>query len=171
LADPSSAADAENTSRVVILFDACAPKMEECTSDRCESDPSILCKHRFDFNCYILNGIHGQNYLSSVMLFDFQVILHFLYSIFQHRVPGPKNSKYVIITKDKKFLTSAQKEWREKAKKRTRPRLSFGPNFVRNGKLVICVECIESKTYGSDRYDDRTAVIDRLNRRFGHSAS
>lgn len=165
------ATDSENSSRTVILFDACAPKMEECVSGRCENDPAILCKHRFKFDFYILNGIHGQNYLSSVMLFDFQVILHFLYFIFQNRVPGPKNSKYVIVTKDKKFIQSAQKEWQQKAKKKTRPRLNFGSNFVRNGKMVICVECIESKTYGSNRYDDRAAIIEQLNRRFGQKAS
>jgi len=161
------AADSEKASRIVILFDACAPKMEECVPGRCESDPTILCKHRFEFDFYILNGINGQSYLSSVMLFDFQVILHFLYFIFQGRVPGPKNSKFVIVTKDKKFLQSAQNEWQQKAKKKTRPRLSFGSNFVRNGKIVIYIECIDSKAYGSNRYDDRIAIIEHLNRRFG----
>lgn len=164
-------ADSENTSRVVVLFDACAPKMEECILGRCESDSTILCKHRFKFNFYVLNGIHGQSYLSSVMLLDYQVILHFLYFIFQKRVPGPKNSKFVIVTKDKKFLQSAQKEWQEKAKKKTRPHLSFGSNFVRNGKTVIYVECIESKAYGLDRYDDRMAIIEHLNLRFEQRAS
>jgi len=163
--------DSEAPSRTVILFDACAPKMEECIPGRCENDSSVLCKHRFNFDFYILNGIHGQNYLSSVMLFDFQVILHFLYFIFQNRVPGPKNSKFVIITKDKKFLQSAQKEWQQKAKKKTRPHLNFGSNFVRNGKVVIYVECVDSKPYGSDRYDDRAAIIERLNSRFGQQAS
>lgn len=165
------AAESENASRVVILFDACAPKMEECVPDQCENDPAILCRHRFKFDFYILNGIHGQNYLSSVMLYDFQVILHFLYFIFQNRVPGPKNSKFVIVTKDKKFLQSAQKEWQEKAKKKTRPRLCFGSNFVKNGKIKIYVECIDSNPYGSDRYDDRMAIIEQLNRRFEQRAS
>lgn len=163
--------DSENSSRIVILFDACAPKMEECISGRCESDSSVLCKHRFDFDFYILNGIFGQNYLSSVMLLDFQVILHFLYLIFQNRVPRPKNSKFVIVTKDKKFLKSAQKEWQEKAKKKTWPRLNFGLDFVSNEKIVIYVECVDSDPYGSDRYDDRAAVIEQLNRRFGQQAS
>lgn len=167
----NSVADTGSTPRVVILFDACAPKMQECVPGRCESDISILCKHRLNFAFYILNGIHGQNYLSSVMLFDFQAILHFLYFIFQNRVPGPQNSKYVFVTKDKKFLQSAQKGWQEKAKARTRPRLSFGANFVRNGKIVIYVECIDSKAYGSDRCDDRVAIIQQLNQRFGQLAS
>lgn len=160
----------ENTPRVVILFDACVSKMENCVPGRCENDHDILCKHRFNFDFYILNGIHGQSYLSSVMLLDFQAVLHFLYFIFQNRVPGPKNSKYVFVTKDKKFLQSAQKEWKEKAKKRTRPRLNFGSNFVRNGKIVIYIECIESKAYGSDRCDDRTAIINQLNERFGSAS-
>ena len=161
-----TASDTEDSPRIVILFDACTPKMEECIPGRCESDTDVLCKHRFQFNCYILNGIHGQSYLSSVMLFDFQVILHFLYFIFQNRVPGPKNSKYVIVTKDKKFLASAQNEWQKNVKKRTRPRLNFGPNCVKNGSKVIYVECINSRACGSDRCDDRTAIINRLNERF-----
>ena len=167
----NSVTDKENTPRVVILFDACASKMGECISGQCESDTSVLCTHRFNFNFYVLNGIHGQSYLSSVQLFDFQVILHFLYFIAQNRVPRPKNSKFVIITKDKKFLQSAEKEWRAKKKKHTKPKLTFGPNFVRNGKILIYVKCIESKAYGSDRYDDRAAVIDQLNRQFGQTAS
>lgn len=161
-----SADGAQSTQRVVILFDACAPKMADCIPGRCESDSTILCKHRFNFNLYILNGIHGQSYLSSVMLLDFQAILHFLYFIFQNRVPGPSNSKYVFVTKDKRFLQSAQKEWQTKAKKRTRPRLSFGANFVRNGRITIYIECIDSKAYGSDSCDDRTAIIKQLNKRF-----
>ena len=166
-----STTEKENTPRVVVLFDACASKMEECIPGQCESDDSILCKHRFNFDFYVLNGIHGQSYLSSVRLFDFQVILHFLYFIVQNRVPRPKNSKYVIVTKDKKFLQSAENEWRAKVKKHTRPKLTFGPNFVRNGKIVIYVECIESRAYGSDRYDDRAVVIDQLNKQFGQRAS
>lgn len=164
------AAGSKNTSKVVVLFDACVSKMEECIPGRCEDDPAILCKHRFKFDFYVLNGIYGQSYLSSVMLLDFQVILHFLYFIFQNRVPGPKNSKFVIVTKDKKFLLSAHKEWQQKAKKKTRPYLSFGPNFVRNGKIVIYVECVGSKLYGLDRYDDRRAIIEHLNSRFEQKA-
>ncbi len=163
--------DSEAPSRTVILFDACAPKMEECISGRCESDPSVLCKHRFNFNFYVLNGTHGQNYLQSVQLLDYQVILHFLYFITQNRTPGPDNAKFVIITKDKKFLLSAQKEWLDKAKPKTKPRLNFGSGFVRNGKIVIYVDCVDSKPYGSDRYDDRAAIIEQLNRRFGLQAS
>lgn len=163
--------DSDRASRVVILFDACAPKMEECIPGRCETDSRVLCKHRFNFSCYVLNGIHGQSYLSAVQLYDFQVILHFLYFIALDRVPNPINSKFVIVTKDKKFLHSAKKEWEGKARKRTRPPLHFDLNFVRNREAIIQVECIDSKAYGSDRYDDRAAIIAQLNDRYGQAAS
>jgi len=159
------------TLRTVVLFDACAPKMAKCISGRCENDPAILCKHRFNFDFYVVNGLMGQSYLQYVQLFDFQVILHFLHLIIQNGVPRPGNSKYVIVTKDKKFLKSAEGEWRTKARRQTKPKLTFGPDFVRNGKAVVYVECIESQSCGSDRYDDRAEVIRRLNEKFGQPAS
>lgn len=148
------------------------PKIEKCTSGRCRSDKNVVCKHKFAFDPYVLNGLGGQSYLQFVQLLDYQVILHFLYFIAHKNIPGGRrNARFIIVTRDKKFLASAEREWLGKAKPRTRPCLNFGPGFVKSGKTVIYVECIESKPYGSNRRDDLDMIARQLNNRFGKRAS
>ena len=142
--------------------------MEDCDEPRCHDDKHITCHHRFDFNSFVITT---NGYIGFLQFFDFQIVLHFLYLIQHKKVPNSKRCRFIIVTKDKSFLRSAKNEWQKKAKINTHPRLEFGDNFVRNGKITIWVEEISTRPYGEDKHAYRKQLIERLNKCYGRRTS
>lgn len=148
---------------VVLFFDACMEKMQECGSN-CRSNQAVLCRHRFNFNA---QTIHTNGYIGFLRFSDFQIVLHCFYLIKKQKrfQQAAKNGRFFIITKDKKFLYDAEKVWREKKKAKTSPRLRFDSSDVHWDQWRIRVLTVPSKD-GCDYEHDLAYIIETLNKIF-----
>lgn len=134
--------------------------MDKCSSD-CEYNKKKLCCHRFNFNSHL---VYSNGYIKFLRFYDFQIVLHFLHLIYTNRVPNHSRCNFILVTNDKNFLKSAQKEWR--SRKKSKYRLEFGKDYVRSGNITINVEIIMlSKKFAKGR-DYRSRVIDQLNQKY-----
>ncbi len=162
MAKPSKTLDA------VLFLDACMPRIEKCKSG-CQSNESVLCRHRFNFNVKIL---HTTRYIDFLCFYDFQIVLHCLFLIqksatFRRLV---ESGNFIIVTKDRKFLEDARKMWLARSNKKTHPKLDFGPDSISWGKYKIMVKLIRCKNYGTDKDDDLRCLIREMNStRLAHS--
>jgi len=148
---------------MVILFDACMPRLEICRTG-CENDTECLCRHRLNFRARILNI---NSYISELGFSDLQIILHLAYILRRNRkLQSLKDSaRIVITTRDRGFTRDA---WREFSKKRRnswrKPRLRFNGNRVTTAEGIrIYIHEATSQRQGRKRHSDLPAIIQDLN--------
>lgn len=152
---------------LVLFFDANLPKVKECSSN-CRGKSRAICKHSFGFEATFL---HTSHYADFLRFSDFQVILHCVFLILHnkkyHRVA--ENGGFFIVTKDRKFLKDAENVWKEKARPKTRPKLTFHFIDDRNGSVAwngfkIFVKVIDCKNYGTNSDEDIGRIVSEISR-------
>lgn len=146
---------------LALFFDVCVTKLEKC-SFICKSDAA--CRHRLQLNARILNTTH---YIEFLRFQDSQILLHCFYLASHNRFLKAlaKKGKFVIVTRDHRFLKSAQAEW-ESHKKRNRrqwPNLVFAPNSVSADGLTIKVHTIKNSKAHLSGHNERVFIINDIN--------
>lgn len=157
--------ETESTINLVLFFDANLPKIRKCRPG-CKGASHIICQHSFGFNATFL---HTSEYADFLRFSDFQVILHCVFLILHNKKyqRAAESRRFIIVTKDQKFLQDAEKVWQEKAKPKTRPKLIFGrESWVSWNGFVIFVKTIGCKNYGTNRKDDARCLVEQLNKHF-----
>ena len=151
----------------VLCFDANLPKMQDC-SDRWEKNLLVLCKHRFNFNARIkyYNTRQFQNYRNTKKGWpDSKILLHVLDHVKSCIRKGSlsPNTVVTILTKDIDFLIDAEMElsWNVRGND-----LVFSNNFVTCGDIVIFVQLLNCKNYGTSGPDVLKCAIYRMNEFF-----
>lgn len=155
---PSSPAPVD----AVLFFDACMPKISRCRDD-CQNNKKIFCRHRFNFKTKIF---HTNDYMDFTRFYDFQVILHCFYLIRNNKscLRLAEKGRFFLITKDRTFLRDAEKEWKDRIKAKTQPKLSFNPKSVSCGQYVIKIIEVDCKNFGTDKHDDVECVVEEVNK-------
>ncbi len=148
----------------LVFLDACSTDLEHCRSG-CESNSFILCRHRLTGH---VQTIHTDHLVEFVRYFDFQVVLHFLYVIYKKAKRGSlaPRCQFVLVTKDKKFLHSARREWQERGGRRPNslPRLQFTlGGTVTDGRYEIRVVYVGER---HGKIESQQSIIHRLNEIF-----
>ena len=106
----------------LLFFDTGLPRMEKCLDDgSCLNSSDILCRHRLHPDTEVLY-LDDLSCASFLRLYDFQVILYFIYLVAFKKIKTPlsQNCVFTIVTHDKRFLRSAKSEWVRRKKKSQR---------------------------------------------------
>lgn len=147
--------ESEDKQRVTTLlfFDTGMPRMVLCLEDNlCVENQNILCKHRLKLGTEILY-LDDLKFAGFLRLYDFQVLLYFIYLIAFNKTGLPLSSdcSYVLVTHDRTFLRSAQQVW-SKRKRKSQKLLKFDKKSVlakidrHNSIQMIQVSVITVKT-------------------------
>lgn len=153
--------------KVFLFADESVCKMEKCRPG-CKQNVNILCKHRFDFETHVF-----PNDIFSVQgSLDFEVILNcfdYIARIKRNKIEKIQQrrtarKKFIILTKDEKFLQEAA----SKTKETKRQNLVFDTQnqcVSREGVFlyVVYFKCEGDK---QKRGGQRLCIISELNRRF-----
>ena len=130
-------------------------------SDKCDSNPLVLCSHRFNFKTqikyYNTNQFRGWP--------DSKILLHVLDYAKANIDNGllAKDVFFVLLTKDCDFLKDAESELGRSVRGNE---LEFSNNFVIWGDIVIFVQLLDCKSYGTRRPDDLRCAIYKMNKFF-----
>lgn len=141
--------------------------MSDCSA-KCENNPLVYCRHRFNFNPKIkyYNTKRYQNYCDTKKGWpDSKILLNVLESARKYIEAGELNPdvSIVILTRDIKFLRAAEQELGSDIRGND---IIFSGNFVTCGGITIYIKILDCKVYGNDRYSDLKCAIYKMNRFF-----
>ena len=153
------------TTGLVLFFDACMPRMDECFSG-CKSDEKNLCKHRFNQN---VDLIYHTAYMGYLEFSDYQVAKHCFYLINKSDLLKSlsRKKRFFIITKDKRFMQDAEKVYLARKKPNT-PALGFDfkLGIISCGPIELVVHTVLSGSGTGGHAEDLSSLIEELNKRF-----
>jgi hypothetical protein len=148
---------------VALFFDVCVTKLEGC-SLLCRQKGDIACRHRLRGNAKVLNTTH---YIEFLRFQDSQIILHCFYLASHNGFLRAlaKKGRFIIVTRDHKFLKSAQAEWEshKKRKRRQWPDLVFSGNSVSADGLTIKVHILKNAKARLAGHNERVSIIEDIN--------
>ncbi|MEX1063809.1 MAG: hypothetical protein WD898_03000 [Candidatus Paceibacterota bacterium] len=144
----------------VLFFDECVSCLEECTNG-CERNENILCKHRFRFSSYAVCGRKVSGGLS-----DFRVILKFMHLVRGRKLPVTisPSTKLILVTRDKRFLTSASRQ--SKTKKGSLLDFDHKKRMVSWGDTTVSLLFVRCKNPAGSVHVDLRCIIRELNELF-----
>ena len=157
----------EQTIDAVLGIDANLPRMDNC-SGRCQNNPLVLCRHKFNFSAeikYYNTGEFRDKKKPNKGWPDSRILLHFL----DHIKEGIERGRFsrgvvaVLLTKDFDFIKDAEYELRRNVRGNE---LIFGNDFVAMGDIVVIVKKVDCRQYGTDKNADRKCIIWKMNNLF-----
>lgn len=117
--------------------------------------------HRFDGRVSV-ESVDPQRFPG---LSDLHVLTHFIGHILINiakEVADPHNCIFMILTKDRNFIDDVKREWEAKGAEHYLP-LVFSGNYISYGGLIIIIQQIDCRVYGSKRIGDLKCAFKKVN--------
>ena len=96
---------------------------------------------------------------------DLQVFTHFLGHILMNIAKGiadPNSCVFIILTKDRNFIEDVRKEYEEKRAGTYLP-LVFSSNSITSGGVIVIIQQIDCRIYGTKREGDLKCAFKKIN--------
>ena len=140
--------------------------MEECSeNDSCARHDHVLCEHRFTKPVILRHCNNGKEFFK---ISDLGIVLYFLDQLIKTTLLArlAPDHKVLIVTKDRKFLDAARREWDEVKHDHPDIIFNFNPRSVTelNSGIEITIVEIACKNYGTNAKADRQCAVERINR-------
>ena len=143
-----------------LCFDANLPRLERCEHN-CDRKKSVLCIHRFEPKVQI-EYCNSQSFSGWS---DLRILTYFLGCLVDNIAKGaisPGRCVFMILTKDRNFIDDVKVEWK-RADPNARLDLKFSGNFISCGGLVVLVQQIDCRNYGTNKASDRKCAFHKVN--------
>lgn len=127
----------------------------------CDDNENVLCVHRFN-NKVGVENFDPQRFPGWS---DLQVFTHFIGQILMNIAKGtvdPNNCVFMILTKDRNFIEDVRDEYEAKGSETYLP-LVFSGNSIKSGGIIVIVQQIDCRVYGTKRNGDLKCAFKKTN--------